>query len=94
MSHDPLGVAHREAYVAPTGTVYLDPRKTVNDMVFDPEDPTAACIRSHRGSLHIGLYGVTVTAPDGSSWMYPWRVVQAVQIDTVKATGDSPRVTT
>lgn len=94
MRPDPMGEAHREDYVAPTGTVYLDPSKTVNDMVFHPEDPTTACIRSHRGSLHIGLYGVTVTAPDGSSWMYPWRVVQAVQIDPVNAPGDSPRATT
>lgn len=76
--NDPLGEVHREAYVAPTGHVYLQPEKMLNPFLSLPD--TTRLVRDG-GSLHIGLYGVTVTQPDGSSWMYPWRVVQAVQMD-------------
>lgn len=81
--NDPLGEVHREAYVAPTGRVH------VANKAFKGTLDSAVMVST--GSLHIGLYGVTVTQPDGSSWMYPWRVVQAVKIEPVKATGDGPK---
>lgn len=36
---------------------------------------------SRHGDLHLGMMGVTVTRPDGSSTMFPWRVVSWVEMD-------------
>lgn len=72
---DALGEVHREEAVTITGIVRLDLRKTA----FVPDAKT-------RGDLHVGLYGVTVTQPhSGSAILFPWRVVQNVEMDAPQA---------
>lgn len=34
-----------------------------------------------KGEIHIGMMGATVIRPDGSSVLYPWRVIDWVEFD-------------
>lgn len=68
--HAAQGQVVRAEAVLQYGHVNLDLRKTA----WVPDD-------KRTGEIHIGLYGVTVTQPNGASVLFPWRVIQNVEID-------------